>query len=179
MSDINEEILEKTSIEWFKEIGYEFVHGPDIAPDSNSPERDDFRKVILEDRLRSVLQILNPQVPTKTIDTAVLQITNPNIPGLLASNRQFHSWLTTGLPISYMQGNQEVGIRLKVIDFENPNENDWLVVNQLAVHGSKNNRRPDLVVYINGLPISVIELKNPQMRKLIFGMPSINYKLIK
>ena len=154
MTFIDEEDLEKFSIEWFKEIGYQFVHGPDIAPDSKSPERDDFRKVILEDRLRSALKRNNPEVPSRTIESAVLQLSNPNIPGLLASNRQFHSWMTTGLPISYMQGNQEVGIRLKVIDFENPKENDWLVVNQLAVHGLKNNRRPDLVVYINGLPIS-------------------------
>ncbi len=165
MSLITEEDLENYSIEWFKEIGYQFSHGPDIAPDSKSPERDDFRKVILEDRLRSALKRNNPEVPTKTIDSAVLQLSNPNIPGLLASNRQFHSWMSTGLPISYMQGNQEVGIRLKVIDFENPQENDWLVVNQLAIHGSKNNRRPDLVVYINGLPISVIELKNPSDEK--------------
>ena len=90
MSFIDEEDLEKFSIEWFKEIGYQFVHGPDIAPDSKSPERDDFRKVILEDRLRSALIRLNPEVPTKTIDAAVLQIINPNIPGLIASNRQFH-----------------------------------------------------------------------------------------
>ena len=118
MSLINEEVLENNSIEWFKEIGYEFVHGPDIAPDSKSPERDDFRKVILEDRLRSALQRLNPEVPSKSIDAAVLQITNPNIPGLVTSNRQFHIWMTKGLPVSYMDGNQEVGIRLKIIDFE-------------------------------------------------------------
>ena len=91
MSFITEEDLENISIEWFKEIGYQFAHGPDIAPDSKSPERDDFRKVILEDRLRSTLQRLNPEVPSKTIDTAVLQITNSNIPGLVASNRQFLS----------------------------------------------------------------------------------------
>ena len=120
-SIITEEDLENFSIEWFKEIGYQFIHGPDIAPDSTSPERDDFRKVILEDRLRSALKRNNPGVPSKTFDAAVLKLTNSNIPGLLASNRQFHSWITTGLPISYMHGNQEVGIRLKVIDFENPN----------------------------------------------------------
>ena len=164
MSYINEEILEKNSIEWFKEIGYQFIDGPDIAPDSKSPERDDFRKVILEDRLRSTLQRLNPEVPTKTIDAAVIQITNPNIPGLVASNRQFHIWMTKGLPITFMEDNREIGIRLKIIDFDNTDKNDWLVVNQLAIHGSKN-RRPDVIVYINGLPIAVIELKNPANEK--------------
>ncbi len=165
MSDINEEILEKTSIEWFTEIGYKFVHGPDIAPEKNYQERDDLRQVFLIGRLRSALIRLNPEVPNKTIDAAVLQITNPNIPGLVASNRQFHIWMTKGLPISYMEGNQEIGIRLRIIDFDNPDKNDWLVVNQLAISGPKNNRRPDVVVYINGLPIAVIELKNPANEK--------------
>ena len=146
MSDINEEILEKTSIEWFKEIGYKFVHGPDIAPEKNYQERDDLRQVFLIGRLKSALIKLNPEVPSKTIDAAVLQITNPNIPGLIASNRQFHIWMTKGLPISYMNGNQEIGIRLKIIDFDNFDNNDWLVVNQLAISGPKNNRRPDVVV---------------------------------
>ncbi len=164
-SIFTEEDLENISIEWFKGIGYEFAHGPDIAPDGEYQERDDFRKVILEDRLRSALKRNNPEVPTKTIESAVLQLSNPNIPGLVASNRQFHIWMTKGLPISYMEGNQEIGIRLKIIDFDNPDKNDWLVVNQLAISGPKNNRRPDVVVYINGLPIAVIELKNPGNEK--------------
>ncbi len=163
-SILTEEDLENISIKWFKDIGYQFVHGPNIAPEKDDKERDDLRQVFLIGRLRSALIKLNPEVPAKTIDAAVLQITNTNIPGLVASNRQFHKRITSGLQISYMDGNQEIGIRLKVIDFENPNENDWLVVNQLVVHGSKN-RRPDLVVYINGLPISVIELKNPADEK--------------
>ena len=164
-SILAEEDLENISIEWFKEIGYQFIHGPNIAPDSISPERHDLRQVFLIGRLKSALIRLNPEVPSKTIDAAVLQITNPNIPGLIASNRQFHKWMTKGLPLSYMNGNQEIGIRLKIIDFDNPDQNDWLVVNQLAISGPKNNRRPDVVVYINGLPIAVIELKNPANEK--------------
>ena len=145
MSLIDENLIEETSIEWFEELGYQYVYGPNIAPDGDCPERDDLRQVFLIGRLKSALIKNNPEVPTEIIDSAILKLSNPNIPGLLASNRQFHSWMTTGLPIAYMQGNQEVGIRLKVIDFENPKENDWLVVNQLAVHGSKNNRRPCLL----------------------------------
>ena len=117
-SIITEEDLENISIEWFKEIGYQFARGPDIAPEKYAQERDDLRQVFLIGRLRSVLIRLNPEVPAKTIDAAVLQITNPNIPGLVASNRQFHKRITSGLQISYMDGNQEIGIRLKVIDFE-------------------------------------------------------------
>ena len=161
MSFINEEDLENISIEWFKEIGYEFEHGPDIAPDGDYPERYDLRQVFLVGRLKSALIRLNPGVPTQTIEAAVLQITNPNIPGLLASNRQFHKWLTTGFQISYMDSNETKGVRLRIIDFENPSENDFLVVNQLKVSGPEYNRIPDIVIYINGIPIAVIELKNP------------------
>ena len=99
MSLIDENLIEETSIEWFEDLGYQYVYGPNIAPDGDFPERDDFRQVFLIDRLRNALIRLNPEVPSKTIDSAVLQLSNPNIPGLLASNRQFHSWMTTGLPI--------------------------------------------------------------------------------
>ena len=83
MSLIDENLIEETSIEWFEDLGYQYVYGPNIAPDGVSPERDDLRQVFLIGRLKSALQILNPEVPSKTIDAAVLQITNPNIPGLI------------------------------------------------------------------------------------------------
>ena len=121
MSFLNEEDLENISIEWFKEIGYSFVHGPNLAPDGQSPEREDFRQLTLIDRLRSALKKLNPEVPPATIESAVLQLTNPNIPGLLSSNRKFHQWITTGLPITYMDGdewqyreNVQAKLRLKI-----------------------------------------------------------------
>ncbi|MFN5118189.1 MAG: type I restriction endonuclease subunit R [Cyanobacteriota bacterium] len=165
MALITEDHLEQQCLEWFKELGYAYAFAPDLAPDGTSPERNDFRQVILTGRLRSALQRLNPEVPASTIESAVLQLANPNVPGLLASNRQFHRWMTQGLPITYMDGNQQVGIRLKVIGFDDPASNDWLVVNQLAIQGTKHNRRPDVVVYLNGLPLAVIELKNPADEK--------------
>ena len=99
MALITEDILEQKAIEWFKEIGYEYKHGNDIAPDSKTPERDDFRQVILIDRLRSSLIKLNPNVPINTINNAITQITNPNTPGLISSNRQFNSWLSKGMQL--------------------------------------------------------------------------------
>ena len=165
MAFISEDDLEQMSLEWFQEIGYTFIHGPLLAPDGDTPERDDFRQVVLTGRLRSALTKLNPGVPEATIESAVLQLANPNVPGLLPSNRLFHQWMTTGLPITYMDGNQEVGIRLKVIGFDDPKSNDWLVVNQLAIQGPKQKRIPDVVVYLNGLPIAVLELKNPADEK--------------
>ena len=165
MALITEDHLEQQCLEWFKALGYAYAFAPDLAPDGTTPERTDFRQVILTGRLRSALQRLNPGVPAGTIESAVLQLANPNVPGLLASNRNFHRWMTQGLPITYMEGNQQVGIRLKVIGFDDPAANDWLVVNQLAIQGSKHNRRPDVVVYVNGLPLAVIELKNPADQK--------------
>ena len=165
MALITEDHLEQQCLEWFKDLGYRHVFAPDLDRDGPTPERSDFRQVILTGRLRSALQRLNPGVPASTIESAVLQLANPNVPGLLASNRNFHRWMTQGLPITYMEGNQQVGIRLKVIGFDNPASNDWLVVNQLAIQGTKHNRRPDLVVYVNGLPLAVIELKNPTDEK--------------
>jgi type I restriction enzyme R subunit len=165
MALITEDHLEQQCLEWFKELGYRHVFAPDLDRDGPTPERSDYRKVILTGRLRSALQRLNPGVPASSIESAVLQLANPNVPGLLASNRNFHRWMTQGLPITYMDGNQQVGIRLKVIGFDNSAANDWLVVNQLAIQGTKHNRRPDLVVYVNGLPLAVIELKNPADEK--------------
>jgi len=165
MALISENHLEEASLVWFQEIGYAFAHGPDLAPDGSTPEREDYRQVVLTGRLRSALKRLNPEVPAATIEGAVLQLANPNVPGLLPSNRQFHRWMTTGLPITYMDGNQQVGIRLKVIGFDDPSANDWLVVNQYTIQGGKQTRRPDVLVFLNGLPIAVIELKNPSDEK--------------
>jgi hypothetical protein len=135
MASITEDHLEQQAIEWFTEIGYSHAFGPDLAPDGSQAERADYRQVVLQSRLRSALRRLNPEVPPATIDTAVLQLSNPNVPGLLAANRQMHRWLTQGLPITFMDGNEQRGIRLRVIAFDDPAANDWLVVNQLVVQG--------------------------------------------
>jgi len=116
-------------------LGYRFVHGPQLA-NGLSPERENFHQVVLTGRLRLALTRLNPQVPAAVIESAVLQLANPDMPGLLAANRRFHRWITQGLPITFMDGNREVGIRLKVMGFDDPAANDWLVVNQLTVQGS-------------------------------------------
>lgn len=160
MALISEDQVELKSIEWFKNLGYTYACGYDIAPDGEAPERSDYRSVTLKDRLFSSLKRLNPEIPQSAIDAAFAQLINPNIPALMSCNRQVHSWITKGVKVTYHEGNQEVGRQLKVIDFENPENNDWLVVNQFTIHGVKQNRRPDVLVFINGLPLAVIELKN-------------------
>jgi type I restriction enzyme R subunit len=160
MALITEDHVELQSIEWFKDLGYDYACGYDIAPDGEAPERADYRSVTLRDRLLSSLKRLNPEIPQSAVDAAFAQLINPNIPALMSCNRQVHSWITKGVKVTYHEGNQEVGKQLKVIDFENPENNDWLVVNQFTIHGAKQNRRPDVLVFINGLPLAVIELKN-------------------
>ena len=160
MALVTEDQVELLSIDWFKELGYQYKCGYDIAPDGDEPERIDYRSVGLQDRLQSALVRINPDIPTSTIKTALSQLISPNIPALMSCNRQVHQWLTKGIKVTYHEGNQEVGKQLKVIDYDNPGNNDWLVVNQFTVYGHKHNRRPDIVVFVNGLPLSVIELKN-------------------
>lgn len=160
MALITEDHVELQSIEWFKDLGYDYACGYDIAPDGETPERTDYRSVTLKDRLLSSLKRLNPDIPQSAIDAALAQLINPNIPALMSCNRQVHSWITKGVKVTYHEGNQEVGRQLRVIDFENPENNDWLVVNQFTIHGAKQNRRPDVLVFLNGLPLAVIELKN-------------------
>jgi type I restriction enzyme R subunit len=160
MALITEDHVELQSIEWFKDLGYDYACGYNIAPDGETPERTDYRSVTLKDRLLASLKRLNPEIPLSAIDAAFAQLSNPNIPALMSCNRQVHSWITKGVKVVYHEGNQEVGKQLKVIDFENPESNDWLVVNQFTIHGVKQNRRPDVLVFLNGLPLAVIELKN-------------------
>ena len=158
---INEDQVELQSIEFFKELGYEYKNGYDIAPEGDNPERDDFRKVILEDRLRSALIKINPNIPSQTINNSISQILNPNISSLLSCNREMHKWITKGLKVIYMQDNEEIGRQLQLIDYENIDNNNWFVVNQFEIQGDQRLRRPDVLLFVNGLPLGVIELKNP------------------
>ena len=160
MALVTEDHVELQSIEWFKELGYQYQCGYDIAVDGEIPERSDYRSVTLKDRLESVLKRLNPEIPISVIDEAVSKLINPNIPALMSCNRQVHEYLTKGIKVVFHGDGQEIGKQLKVIDFENPDNNDWLVVNQFTIHGNNHNRRPDVLVFVNGLPLSVIELKN-------------------
>ena len=160
MALVTEGQVEQQTIDWFKDIGYHYLCGYDIAVDGEAPERSDYLSVILKERLESALRRINPDIPATAIDTALSQLINPNIPALLSCNRQVHQWLAKGVKVTFLEDNQEIGRQLKVIDFDSPDNNDWLVVNQFRVEGHKHKRRPDLVVFINGLPLAVFELKN-------------------
>ena len=161
MRAVIEDDVEQVSLKWFEDLGYLHKCGYHIARDGKEPERKDYRSVILPDRLKQALVGLNPDIPVAIIEDAAAQIGDPNIPSMTVRNRQMHQWLTRGLQVFFQEDDQTIGRQLQIIDFESPDNNDWLVVNQFTVEGLKHNRRPDIVVFINGLPLSVIELKNP------------------
>ncbi|WP_444958933.1 type I restriction endonuclease subunit R [Microbulbifer sp. ZKSA002] len=159
---ITEDQLEQLCLEWFNALGYNYACGYDIAPDSDTPERNDYRQIILYERLLSQLEVINPQVPLSTLERVTQQIATPETPILIKNNKQFHQWLQEGVKVEFKDNNGEVVTDyVRLVDFANTERNEFLVVNQYTIMGTKGSRRPDLIVFINGLPLAVIELKNP------------------
>ena len=159
---VTESTVEEAAIDWFKDLGYQYLPGPDIACDGSYPERGSYTDVVLEKRLRTALLFLNPNIPADALEDAFKKVTRPGSPSLIVNNRQFHKMLAEGVDVEYR--NEEgriVGDKVRLLDFAVPENNDWLVVNQFTVIEEQRNRRPDLVVFVNGLPLAVIELKNP------------------
>lgn len=156
-----EDTVEQATLEWLTELGYTTLYGPDIAPESAAPERDNFQQVVLEERLRNAIARLNSRVPEEAHDEAFKQVLRLNSPSLIQNNRSFHRLLRDGVTVQ-VRGDDgvEKNPLLKLVDFDNPDNNDWLAVNQFTTIGN-NERRPDVVVFVNGLPLAVIELKNP------------------
>ena len=153
--------VEEAALEWLSELGWEIGHGPDISHEGESPEREDYNEVILNNRLRNSLIRINPSIPEKGIEEALRILENEDSNSTSAKNKYFHSLLIDGIGIEYENKNGEfVNDLVWICDFENPSNNDWFAVNQFTVVGIQE-RRPDIVCFLNGLPISVIELKNP------------------
>ncbi|HCX89086.1 MAG: DEAD/DEAH box helicase [Deltaproteobacteria bacterium CG_4_9_14_3_um_filter_44_9] len=168
MANITENTLEQTALAWFESLGYAIESGPEIAFDGARPERKAdafYADVVLEGRLRMALQDINSSIPPDAIEDAVRKILLTESPSLIENNRRFHRLLTDGVDVSYMVGGREVFDKVWLLDLKNLENNDWLVVNQFTVIENQKNRRPDLLVFINGLPLAVIELKNPADEK--------------
>ena len=158
---ITESNLEQQCLQWFQDNGWTSAFGPDIAHDGETPERADYREVVLIQRLARSLARLNPQAPAAVIDEAIQRLVKLDHLIPEQRNRDFHRLLLGGLQVSWRDGNSARHDDLRLIDFAHPEANDFLVVNQFAIKGPHKTRRPDLVVFINGLPLAVIELKNP------------------
>ncbi len=159
---ITEDQLEQLCLEWFQSIGYDTICGYDIAPDSDNPERSDYRQVILHGRLLSSLKQINPYIPEATLEQVVLQIATPETPILIINNKAFHRLFLEGVKVEFKDSTgKEKTDYVQLVDFSKVSNNQFLVVNQFTITGSKGNRRPDVIVFINGLPLAVLELKNP------------------
>jgi len=158
---ITEDQLEQLCLDWFQSIGYAHVCGYDIAPDGDNPERGDYRQIILHDRLSSHLEVINPHIPVATLEQVALQIAKPETPVLIKNNKTFHQMLLEGVKVEFKEGDELKTDYVQLVDFTKVDNNQFLVVNQYTITGNKGNRRPDIIVFINGLPLAVIELKNP------------------
>lgn len=162
VSIITESVVEEAALDWFKGLGYQYLPGPDIACDGTRPERASYADVILSDRLWAALRALNPGIPSEALEDAFKKVTRSESPSLILSNRQFHRMLADGVDVEYRnKEGRVVGDKAWLVDFSDPKRNDWLAVNQFTVVEGQRTRRPDIVVFVNGLPLAVIELKNP------------------
>jgi type I restriction enzyme R subunit len=157
-----ESTVEQAALAWLESLGYTITHGPDIAPGELAAERQDYGQVVLEDRLRQALAALNPDLPTEALDDAFRKLTRPEGPTPEARNRALHRHLVDGVTVEYRRADGSIaGGQVRVFDFAEPDANDWLAVNQFTVAEAKHTRRPDVVLFVNGLPLVLIELKNP------------------
>ena len=162
MATITEAEVEQAALNWLAGFGWAVTHGPDIAPGMPNAERGDYGQVVLERLLRDALAQLNPGLPVSALDDAFRKLTHPEGSTLVARNRAFHRMLVNGVEIEYQDSDGRVrGDQVRVIDFDNLASNDWLAVNQFTVTEDRNTRRPDVVLFVNGLPLGIIELKNP------------------
>ena len=162
MTTLSEADVEQVALDWLNLIGWTVTHGREIAPDTAGAERADYGQVVLERRLRDALAELNPELPAAALDDALRKLTRPTGSTLEARNRTFHRLLVDGVTVEYPLADGAMrGVQARVVDFENPDANDWLAVDQFTVSENKNTRRADIVLFVNGLPLAVIELKNP------------------
>ncbi|KKG49550.1 type I restriction endonuclease subunit R [Methanosarcina mazei] len=158
---ITESEIEKFAIELLERQGYQYIYAPDIAPDSDTPERDRFEDVLLLERLRKAIGRINPDIPADAREDAIRQVRRLNSPELISNNEAFHKMLTEGINVSYRKDGADRGDLVWLVDFKDPENNDFLVANQFTVVENDKNKRPDIILFVNGLPLVVIELKNP------------------
>ena len=158
-----ESVVEEACLQYFGQLGYTYLPAPEIAVGGLFAERsDDYSETILKQRLHTALTRINRKVPAVAIDDAIRQVTRTDSPTLIVNNRAFHRMLTDGVDVQYRNAEGRIVTdKVWLVDFDHPDNNDWLVVNQFTVVENHINRRPDVVVFVNGLPLAVIELKNP------------------
>ena len=161
MAVLSESVLEQAALDWFRELGYNVIGGGDMAPGPNSL-RESYADVVLPSVVSGALERLNPDLPAEAVGDAFRKLTRPEGASLEARNRAFQRMLADGVTVEYRaDGGGVRGAQARVLDFDRPDSNDWLAVNQFTVTEGRNTRRPDIVLFVNGLPLALIELKNP------------------
>lgn len=159
---MNENIVEKAALGWFESLGYHIARGADISPGADNPLRELYEDVVLLPRLKAALRRLNPSMPEDAIAQAATFVSRPPEPSLEQNNRWFHTLLTDGVPVEYRTPEGDTrGDKAELLDRDSFSKNDFLVVRQLTIKNGELTRRPDLVVFVNGLPVAVLELKDP------------------
>ncbi len=158
---MTEDQLEQETLAWLQDVGYTHRYGPDIAFDGSSPERADYRQVVLPFRLREAINRLNPGIPVAAREDAIKKVTDLGIPSLLSANRAFHKLLVGGVPVQYQKDGETRGDFVRLIDWAHPEKNEWWAINQFTIKGPHKTRRPDIILFVNGLPLVLLELKNP------------------
>lgn len=160
-SRFTESVVEDAVLAWLGELQYAVLHGPETAPGELAAERAGFGEAVLAGRLRAALRKLNPTLPPEALDEAFRILTVPPHPSLIANNRAFHRLLVDGIAVECRRKDDSIGAEIvRMVDFNDPEANDWLAVNQFTVIEGQHNRRPDVVVFVNGLPLGLLELKN-------------------
>jgi type I restriction enzyme, R subunit len=161
-SGFAESHVEEAALAWLSELGYVTANGLNIGPDGDEPERANYGEVLLVERVRSAITKLNPTLNAETRAEVLTKLTQTLTPSVVEENRRLHRYMVEGVPVEVRRADGSIsGDQVRLIDFDDPDANDWLAVSQFTVIESKANRRPDVVIFVNGMPLGVVELKNP------------------
>ena len=162
MIGINEAIVEDATLEIFRTLGYHTLYGPDIGPGGNTEERAGWDEVILTQRLNDAVARINPELPQDAVNAAIARVVRAESQNTLSENLRVHQLITQGVPVEYRHTDGTIRHRLAwLLDFDNTENNEWLALNQFTIIEEGRNRRPDVVIFVNGLPLGLFELKNP------------------
>ena len=160
MTKLTELKIEEFAIDLFKEQGYKYIYAPDVAPNSENPLRNSFDEVLLESQLRSAIGSINPDIDQGLKDEVFGKVKGLQSSELISCNEDFHSMMTEGVNVIVRKNGEDRGDYIKLIDFNNPENNEFCVVNQFTITHNNQKKRPDIILFVNGIPLVVIELKN-------------------
>jgi len=158
---ITESNIEQVALDILAELGYSQVYGPDIASDSPNPERKSYQEVVLVERLKTAIDKLNPNIPESSREDALKKVLRSESQNLVENNQSFHDMLVNGVDVEYRKGERIIGDKVWLFDYKTIKNNEFLAVNQFTIIENNDNRRPDILLFVNGLPLVEIELKNP------------------